>query len=96
MVDSMVDPFIKFAGLVEDSFLNAGSFMALNRRVIDGKVFDETFINGYEDVHLSMRLRDDANVVNFRIRQERGPSLGASTSSGSRGYLSTRSTSTNC
>ncbi len=48
--------------------------MVLNRRVINGKVFDETFINGYEDV--SMKMRNDMEIVNFRIDEERGASLG--------------------
>ncbi|MUM65634.1 hypothetical protein D1867_10345 [Acidianus infernus] len=76
IIDSMIGLMKNFAGEVKDSFINAGSFMVLNRRVINGKVFDETFINGYEDVYLSMKMRNDMEIVNFRIDEERGASLG--------------------
>jgi GT2 family glycosyltransferase len=76
IIDSMIGLMRNFAGEVKDSFVNAGSFMVLNRRAINGKVFDETFINGYEDVYLSMKMRNDIEIVNFRIKEERGASLG--------------------
>ncbi|TRM88316.1 hypothetical protein DJ529_05570, partial [Sulfolobus sp. C3] len=76
LINSMVGPFIKLSGEIIDSFLNAGSFLILNRRVINGKVFDETFINGYEDVYLSMKMREDLEIIKFRINEDRGSSLG--------------------
>jgi len=76
VIDSMLGPLRKVAGDVKMSLVNAGSFMVINRRVARGKVLDETFINGYEDVLFSMKMREDSEVVNFRIDEERGGSLG--------------------
>ncbi len=76
LINSMVGPFMKFSGEIVDSFINAGSFLILNRRAINGKVFDETFINGYEDVYLSMKMRNDLEIINYRINEDRGGSLG--------------------
>ncbi|BBG27702.1 hypothetical protein [Sulfuracidifex tepidarius] len=76
VIDSMLGPMKRIAGEVKDSLVNVGSFMVLNRRVINGNVLDETFVNGYEDVYLSMKMRDDCEVIDFKIDEERGASLG--------------------
>jgi len=76
VIDSMLGPMKRMAGEVRDSIINAGSFMILNRRVIRGKVLDETFVNGYEDVYLSMKMRDDYEVIDFKVEEDRGASLG--------------------
>ncbi|QKR01111.1 hypothetical protein GWK48_09940 [Metallosphaera tengchongensis] len=76
VIDSMLGPMKRVAGEVKDSFINAGSFMVLNRRILHERVLDETFINGYEDVLLSMKMRGDSEFIKFRIAEERGGSLG--------------------
>jgi hypothetical protein len=75
-VDSMMGPMKRFAGKVADSLWNAGSFMVLSRRVITQNTLDETFINGYEDVLLSMRFRDDKEIIRYSLEEMKGGSLG--------------------
>ncbi|AWR99383.1 hypothetical protein [Metallosphaera hakonensis] len=76
LIDSMIGPFKRIGGKIVDSFINGGSFMILNRNIINEKILDETFINGYEDVYFSMKMRNDMEIIDFRINEDRGASLG--------------------
>ncbi len=76
VINSMLGPLKKVAGEVKMEVINAGSFMVVNRRVANEKLLDETFINGYEDVLFSMKMKDDFEVIQFDIDEERGGSLG--------------------
>ena len=60
------------------NFINIGDFVIFNAKFIKkkhGKVFDEMFISGWEDVDLSIKLVA-IKIVNFRIGSKRGKSLG--------------------
>jgi GT2 family glycosyltransferase len=76
VINSMLGPLKKVAGEVKMEVINAGSFMVVNRRVANERLLDETFINGYEDVLFSMKMKDDFEVIQFNLDEERGGSLG--------------------
>ncbi|WP_062512037.1 hypothetical protein [Sulfolobus acidocaldarius] len=75
VIDSMLKAK-KFAGEVVKEVVNGGSFMVINRRIVSDKVFDETFINGYEDVFLSLKHEKDTEIIDYQLREKRGMSLG--------------------
>jgi hypothetical protein len=64
-------------------FTCTGPFSIFNAtfvKDVDGKLFDETYINGIEDVDLSLSLRRYASFIDFSIGTEGGGSLGKNTS----------------
>ncbi|BCU67913.1 hypothetical protein HS7_13500 [Sulfolobales archaeon HS-7] len=75
-INSMMGPMRRFAGEVKEEVVNAGSFMILRRSRVKVPVLNEVFINGYEDLLLSMNLRNDYEVIDYRLDEMRGASLG--------------------
>jgi len=68
----------RFYHIHETCFKNIGSFGIFSSNFVEkGDIFDDTFINGYEDVWLSFSLKDkECPVINYRIEDDIGKSLG--------------------
>ncbi|MCL5789184.1 MAG: hypothetical protein M1290_01810 [Candidatus Thermoplasmatota archaeon] len=67
-------------------FRNVGGFVIFNRKLAEekqGNIFDETYINGTEDVDFSLQIAGaniKVNTINYKIGCHIGASLGKSTS----------------
>ncbi|MEM0290229.1 MAG: hypothetical protein QXD10_09965 [Metallosphaera sp.] len=71
VIESMVGPFKRLAGEVVARVINAGSFMILKP---ESRLMDETFINSHEDLVFSLVSKSE--IVNYKVREMRGASLG--------------------
>ncbi|MGC9123949.1 MAG: hypothetical protein ACP5IB_07800, partial [Thermoplasmata archaeon] len=61
-------------------FINGGNFFIFNSKIFEKNYFfDETYINGFEDADLSLRIKLDnlrIDVLNYKIGGKVGTSLG--------------------